>query len=68
MHSGLHGYTHEFASDLTIEQLEAIFVKTMKIQTDFCGKPPTGFTSPAWRNHPGQVDLMSKLGLKYSMF
>ncbi|KAF2249578.1 glucose 1-dehydrogenase [Trematosphaeria pertusa] len=63
---GLHGYTHEFCSDLTRSQLEAILVKTIEIQTNFCGgKPPAGFTSPSWKNHPEQIELLSKLGIKY---
>jgi hypothetical protein len=40
--------------------------KTIKIQTDFCGgKAPLGFTSPAWKNHPEQIELLSELGIKY---
>ncbi|KAF2489601.1 glucose 1-dehydrogenase, partial [Lophium mytilinum] len=62
---GLHGYTHEFPSDLSKESLEAILVKTIKILTDFCGKKPEGFTSPAWKNSPDQISLLQELGIKY---
>lgn len=40
-------------------------MKTIKIATNFYGKPPLGFTSPAWKSHPNQIELMGKLGLKY---
>lgn len=40
-------------------------MKTIKIATEFCGKPPLGFTSPSWKNHADQIELMGKLGLKY---
>jgi peptidoglycan/xylan/chitin deacetylase (PgdA/CDA1 family) len=62
---GLHGYTHEYPADLSREQLEAVLVKTIGILTEFCGKKPEGFTAPAWRNSPDQIDLLSKLGIKY---
>jgi len=63
---GLHGYTHEFPADLTREQLEAIMVKTIDILTQFChGQKPKGFTAPAWKNSPDQIDLLEKLGIEY---
>ncbi|ORY16922.1 hypothetical protein BCR34DRAFT_671468 [Clohesyomyces aquaticus] len=41
-------------------------IKTMNIQTDFCnGKPPLGFTSPSWKNHPDQIEILTKLGINY---
>lgn len=41
--------------------------KSIKILTDFCGKPPTGFTAPAWHPHPEQISIMEELGLSYGM-
>ncbi|EXJ90305.1 hypothetical protein A1O1_03404 [Capronia coronata CBS 617.96] len=63
---GLHGYTHEFPSDLSREQLETILVKTIDILTNFChGEKPKGFTAPAWKNSPDQIELLEKLGIGY---
>ncbi|RDW85510.1 hypothetical protein BP5796_03835 [Coleophoma crateriformis] len=62
---GLHGYTHEFPADLSREQLEAVLVKTIEIMTDFCGEKPKGFTAPAWKNSPHQIELLEKLGILY---
>ncbi|KAK5942493.1 hypothetical protein PMZ80_005058 [Knufia obscura] len=62
---GLHGYTHEFPSDLTHDQLEATLVKTIDILTEFCGTKPKGFTAPAWKNSPDQIALLEKHGILY---
>ncbi|KAL3421734.1 polysaccharide deacetylase family protein [Phlyctema vagabunda] len=63
---GLHGYTHEYPSDLTRDQFEVILVKTIQILTDFCGgRKPEGFTSPAWRNSPHQIEVLAKHGVLY---
>lgn len=62
---GLHNYTHEFSSDLNDEQLEAVLVKSIDVLTQFCGKKPKGFTAPAWKNHPKQIELLEKHGIMY---
>lgn len=54
-------------SDLTRDQQEVILQKSIKIQTEFCGKKPKGFTSPAWANSPDQIDLLEKYGIEYGM-
>ena len=35
------------------------------LQTAFLGHKPAGFTSPAWKNHPEQITLLEKHGIKY---
>ncbi|KIV96854.1 hypothetical protein PV10_00670 [Exophiala mesophila] len=63
---GLHGYTHEFPSELSAQQFETIMVKTIDILTKFCnGEKPQGFTSPAWKNSPDQIGILEKLGIGY---
>ncbi|KAL3495662.1 hypothetical protein BJX62DRAFT_222564 [Aspergillus germanicus] len=40
---GLHGYSHENPTDMTIEQQKDILDKTYRMLTEFCGgKPPRG--------------------------
>jgi peptidoglycan/xylan/chitin deacetylase (PgdA/CDA1 family) len=43
---GLHGYSHENPSDMTIEQQRAVLDKTMRQITEFAGKPPKGSVAP----------------------
>ncbi|KAL3444544.1 hypothetical protein BJX65DRAFT_297538 [Aspergillus insuetus] len=62
---GLHGYTHEHAGELSREQFTAVMQKSSKILTDFCEKPPRGFTAPAWDPHPDQIEIMEEMGLEY---
>jgi hypothetical protein len=40
-------------------------VKTIDILTKFCGKKPLGFTSPAWKNSPDQIELLERLDIQY---
>ena len=43
---GLHGYSHENPSDMTVEQQRDVLAKTFKLLTDFCGKTPRGSVAP----------------------
>lgn len=43
---GLHGYSHENPSDMTIEQQRDVLDKTYRMLTDFVGKPPRGSVAP----------------------
>jgi peptidoglycan/xylan/chitin deacetylase (PgdA/CDA1 family) len=62
---GLHGYTHEFVSDLSEEQELAVLQKSMKILEDFTGKRPRGWTAPAWTTSPSTVKLLEENGIVY---
>jgi peptidoglycan/xylan/chitin deacetylase (PgdA/CDA1 family) len=43
---GLHGYSHENPSDMTVEQQKIVLDKTFRLLTEFCGKPPKGSVAP----------------------
>lgn len=43
---GLHGYSHENPSDMTLEQQKIVLDKTFRLLTEFCGKPPKGSVAP----------------------
>lgn len=58
---------YRYPADLPRDKFEAIMVKTIDIQTKFCGKKPKGFTAPAWRNSSYQIELLEKLGIEYGM-
>ncbi|EKJ68697.1 hypothetical protein FPSE_11143 [Fusarium pseudograminearum CS3096] len=62
---GLHGYSHENPSDMTLEQQRDVLDKTHKMLTDFCGKPPRGIVAPWWETSREGVDLMLSYGIEY---
>lgn len=62
---GLHGYSHENATQMTIEQQHAILDKTYKQITEFCGKPPRGSVAPWWEASQEGAELMLKYGIEY---
>lgn len=43
---GLHGYSHENPTDMSIEQQRDVLDKTYRMLTDFVGKPPRGSVAP----------------------
>lgn len=45
---GLHGYSHENPTSMSIDQQRDILDYTYKLLTDFCGKPPRGSVAPWW--------------------
>lgn len=43
---GLHGYSHENPTDMSIEQQRDVLDKTYRMLTKFAGKPPRGSVAP----------------------
>lgn len=43
---GLHGYSHENPTDMSLEQQRDVLDKTYKMLTEFVGKPPRGSVAP----------------------
>ena len=62
---GLHGYSHENPSDMTIEQQRDVLDKTFRMLTDFCGKPPRGTVAPWWETSKEGADLLLRYGVEY---
>ncbi|KIW89701.1 uncharacterized protein Z519_09857 [Cladophialophora bantiana CBS 173.52] len=62
---GLHGYTHEFISQLSTQQERDVLQKSIEVVTAFTGKKPRGFTAPAWTPSPETVKLLEEYGLEY---
>lgn len=48
---GLHGYSHENPTDMSIEQQRDVLDKTYRMLTEFAGKPPRGSVAP-WYHNP----------------
>ncbi|KAL8927064.1 MAG: hypothetical protein Q9208_002610 [Pyrenodesmia sp. 3 TL-2023] len=62
---GLHGYSHENPTKMSLEQQHAIMDKTYKQLRDFCGKPPRGVVAPWWESSKEGAELMMKYGVEY---
>lgn len=62
---GLHGYSHENPTDMSIEQQRDVLDKTYKMLTDFCGKPPRGSVAPWWETSKEGCDLLLDRGIIY---
>ncbi|PWY78598.1 polysaccharide deacetylase family protein [Aspergillus eucalypticola CBS 122712] len=62
---GLHGYTHENPSDMTLEQQRDILDKTYHLLYEFTGKPPRGIVAPWWETSKEMADLLLSYGIEY---
>jgi peptidoglycan/xylan/chitin deacetylase (PgdA/CDA1 family) len=61
----MHGYTHEFVSDLSEEQERDVLAKSIDVITKFTGKKPGGWTAPAWTTSPLTVNILEENGILY---
>jgi peptidoglycan/xylan/chitin deacetylase (PgdA/CDA1 family) len=62
---GLHGYTHEYVSQLSAQQERDVLEKSIDVLTAFTGKKPTGWTAPAWTTSRQTVQLLEEHGIQY---
>lgn len=62
---GLHGYSHENPTAMSLEQQQAVLDKSFKLLTDFCGKAPRGSVAPWWEMSPEGAELLMKYGIEY---
>lgn len=63
---GLHGYSHENPTNLSLEQQKDILDHTYKQLTKFCnGKPPRGSVAPWWETSKEGAELLLSYGIEY---
>lgn len=62
---GLHGYAHEGAYQLTIEQERDILVKCIAIATKLTGKRPVGYRAPLYQLRESTLDLLEEHNFEY---
>lgn len=62
---GLHGYSHENPTDMTLEQQRDVLDKSYRLLADFCGKPPRGVVAPWWETSKEGAELLLKYGIEY---
>jgi len=63
--SGLHGYTHEHISKLSLTQQTAVLKRSIDVLTSFTGTPPKGYTAPAWDTSNELIPLLEQHNILY---
>ncbi len=62
----LHGYTHEYPSQLSAQQQSDVLKKSISVMTDFCsGEKPKGYTAPAWSTSRELIPQLEENGILY---
>ena len=62
---GLHGYTHEYISELSAKEQKTILTRSIESLTKFCGKKPLGYTAPAWTTSKELILQLEEAGILY---
>jgi peptidoglycan/xylan/chitin deacetylase (PgdA/CDA1 family) len=62
---GLHGYAHEGAYQLTVEQERDVLVRCIEIATKLTGKKPVGYRAPLYQLRESTMDLLEEYGFEY---
>ncbi|PYH45814.1 SDR family oxidoreductase/polysaccharide deacetylase family protein [Aspergillus saccharolyticus JOP 1030-1] len=62
---GLHGYAHEGAYQLTVEQERDVLVKCIEIATKLTGQKPVGYRAPLYQLRESTMDLLEEFGFEY---
>lgn len=62
---GLHGYSHENPTEMTLEQQRDVLDKSFRLLTEFCGKAPRGSVVPWWECSKEGMDLLLSYGIEY---
>lgn len=62
---GLHGYTHEYISELSAKEQKSILTRSIDSLTKFCGKKPLGYTAPAWTTSRELIPQLEEAGILY---
>ena len=62
----LHGYTHEYISQLSAQEQKFILSRSIDVLTKFCaGKKPQGYTAPAWSTSKELIPQLEEAGIVY---
>ncbi|KAL1980009.1 hypothetical protein VTN96DRAFT_4806 [Rasamsonia emersonii] len=62
---GLHGYAHEGAYSLTVQQERDVLEKCIEIATRLTGKKPVGYRAPLYQVRESTLDLLEEYGFEY---
>ncbi|EED22168.1 polysaccharide deacetylase family protein [Talaromyces stipitatus ATCC 10500] len=61
----LHGYAHEGAYSLTVQQERDILEKCIQITKKLTGKRPVGYRAPLYQVRESTLDLLEEYGFEY---
>ncbi|KAI7975394.1 hypothetical protein EIK77_006350 [Talaromyces pinophilus] len=64
---GLHGYAHEGAYSLTVQQERDVLERCIDIMTKLTGKRPVGYRAPLYQVRETTLDLLEEYGFEYGM-
>ncbi|KJZ74622.1 hypothetical protein HIM_05972 [Hirsutella minnesotensis 3608] len=62
---GLHGYSHENPTDMSLEQQRDVLEKSWRLMAEFTGKPPRGIVAPWWEASHEGTQLLLDYGIVY---
>lgn len=62
---GLHGYAHEGAYSLTVQQERDVLERCIEIMTKLTGKRPVGYRAPLYQVRETTLDLLEEYGFEY---
>lgn len=63
---GLHGYTHEYVSQLSAKEQKTVLDRSIDVLTNFCnGVKPKGYTAPAWSTSKELITQLEEAGILY---
>ncbi|KAF2765744.1 glucose 1-dehydrogenase [Teratosphaeria nubilosa] len=62
---GLHGYTHEYESQLSANGQQKVLTRSIDVLTKFCGKRPIGYTAPSWSTSREMIAQLEAEGILY---
>ncbi|PWY90121.1 putative xylanase/chitin deacetylase [Aspergillus heteromorphus CBS 117.55] len=64
---GLHGYAHEGAYQMTVQQERDVLVKCIEVATKLTGTRPVGYRAPLYQLRESTLDLLEEFGFEYDM-
>jgi peptidoglycan/xylan/chitin deacetylase (PgdA/CDA1 family) len=62
---GLHGYTHEYVSQLSAAEQKKVLDRSIDVLTKFCGEKPKGYTAPSWSTSRELIPQLQEAGIVY---
>jgi peptidoglycan/xylan/chitin deacetylase (PgdA/CDA1 family) len=62
---GLHGYTHEYVSQLSATEQKKVLDRSIDVLTKFCGEKPKGYTAPSWSTSRELIPQLQEAGIAY---
>ncbi|PGG99852.1 hypothetical protein AJ79_08404 [Helicocarpus griseus UAMH5409] len=61
----VHGYAHEGAYQLTVEQEREVLEKCIEVSTSLTGRRPVGYRAPLYQVRESTLDLLEEYGFEY---